>query len=106
MKLYERDLKIYAESFGANIYHYQDYNGKEIDTVIEFNDGRWCAIEIKLGANQIESAASNLKAIYKDMEKDSKAILTSMMCIVCGLSNAAYQREDGIYVVPITVLKN
>lgn len=49
--LCERDLKIYAESFGANIYHYQDYNGREIDTIIELNDGRWCAVEIKLGAN-------------------------------------------------------
>ena len=104
--LCEHDLKIYAESFGANVYHYQDYNGKEIDTVIELADGRWCAIEIKLGANQIESAADNLKSIYKSMQKDPKAILPSTMCIICGLSNAAYQREDGIYVIPITALKN
>ncbi len=27
------------------------------------------------------------------------------MIIVCGLSNAAYQREDGIYVVPLTAFK-
>ena len=104
--LCERDLKIYAESFGANIYHYQDYNGKEIDTVIQLPDGKWCAIEIKLGANQIETAAENLKSIYKDMQKDPKAILPSTMCIICGLSNAAYQREDGIYVIPLTALKN
>ena len=104
--LCERDLRIYAEAFGANVYHYQDYKGKEIDTIIELNDGRWCAIEIKLGANQIESAAQNLKEIYEDMKKDPKAILPSTMCIICGLSNAAYQREDGIYVVPLTALKN
>ena len=104
--LCERDLKIYAESFGANIYHYQDYRGREIDTIIELDDGRWCAIEIKLGANQIESAAENLKLIYKEMKQDPKAILPSVMCIVCGLTNAAYQREDGIYVVPLTALKD
>lgn len=104
--LCERDLKIYAESFGAHIYHYQDYNGREIDAVIELDDGRWCAIEIKLGANQIEDAANNLKQIYKEMKKDPKAILPSVMCIVCGLSNAAYQREDGIFVVPLTALKD
>lgn len=51
--LVERDLKIYAESFGANLYHYQDYNNKEIDAVVELKDGKWCAFEIKLGANQI-----------------------------------------------------
>lgn len=104
--LCERDLKIYAESIDAHVYHYQDYKNREIDTIIELNDGRWCAIEIKLGANQIESAAENLKKIYEEMEKDPKSILPSTMIIVCGLSNAAYQREDGIYVVPLTALKD
>ena len=104
--LCERDLKIYAESMDAHVYHYQDYKNREIDTIIELNDGRWCAIEIRLGANQIESAAENLKKIYEEMEKDPKSILPSAMIIVCGLSNAAYQREDGIYVVPLTALKD
>ena len=104
--LCERDLKRYAESIDAHVYHYQDYKNREIDTIIELNDGRWCAIEIKLGANQIESAAENLKKIYEKMEKDPKSILPSAMIIVCGLSNAAYQREDGIYVVPLTALKD
>lgn len=104
--LCERDLKIYAESIDAHIYHYQDYKEREIDTIIELNDGRWCAVEIKLGANQIESAAENLKKIYKEMEQDPKSILPTAMIIICGLSNAAYQREDGIYVVPLTALKD
>lgn len=104
--LCERDLKIYAESIDAHVYHYQDYKNREIDTIIELNDGRWCAMEIKLGANQIESAAENLKKIYEKMEKDPKSISPSAMIIVCGLSNAAYQREDGIYVVPLTALKD
>ena len=104
--LCERDLKIYAESIDAHIYHYQDYKEREIDTIIELNDGRWCAVEIKLGANQIESAAENLKKIYKEMKQDPKSILPSAMIIICGLSNAAYQREDGIYVVPLTALKD
>ena len=104
--LCERDLKIYAESIDAHIYHYQDYKKREIDTIIELNDGRWCAVEIKLGANQIESAAENLKKIYKEMKQNPKSILPSAMIIICGLSNAAYQREDGIYVVPLTALKD
>ena len=40
--------------------HYQDYAGNEMDAVIELPDGRWCGIEIKLGANKIEEAAPNL----------------------------------------------
>ena len=41
--LCERDLRIYAESFNAKLYHYQDYDGDEIDAVIELNDGSWVA---------------------------------------------------------------
>ena len=70
--LCERDLKIYAESFGGKLYHYQDYLGKEIDAVIEMPDGSWGAFEIKLGANSIDEAADNLTSIKKAFEKDPK----------------------------------
>ena len=103
--LCERDLKIYAQSFGGHVYHYQDYANKKIDAVVEMPDGRWCAFEIKLGAHQIDEAVGNLISIRKSIEKDG-GLLPSAMCIICGLSNAAYQREDGIFVVPITALKN
>ena len=104
--LCERDLKIYAESFGAKLYHYQDYAGREIDAVIELTDGTWGAFEIKLGANQIDTAAANLMEIYKSIEKDRDGKLPSIMCVICGMSNAAYRRDDGVYVIPITALKN
>lgn len=103
--LVERDLKIYAESFGANLYHYQDYNNKEIDAVVELKDGKWCAFEIKLGANQIDKAATELVALRNDMEKNG-GVAPSVLCVICGLSNAAYVRPDGVFVVPITALKN
>lgn len=103
--LCERDIKIYAESFGAQVFHYQDYSNKEVDAVIELKDGRWCAIEIKLGANQIDKAAENLIELYNDIIKNGGKA-PSVMCVICGLSNAAYQRPDGVYVVPITSLKN
>ncbi len=103
--LVERDLKIYAESFGANLYHYQDYNNKEIDAVVELKDGRWCAFEIKLGANQIDKAATELVALRNDIEKNG-GVTPSVLCVICGLSNAAYVRPDGVFVVPITALKN
>ena len=102
----ERDLKIYSESFGAKLYHYQDYQGKEIDAVIELEDGTWCAFEIKLGANQIDQAAKNLLEIKKLFEKDPKGKPPVVLCVLCGMSNAAYVREDGVFVVPLTALKN
>lgn len=102
--LCERDLRIYAESFGGNLYHYQDYQNREIDAVIELNDGQWCAFEIKLGANQIDAAAENLLKIKKEFEKQGGEG-PQVLCVVCGLANAAYVREDGVIVVPITALK-
>ncbi len=99
-------MKIYAESFGAKLYHYQDYNGREIDAVVELPDSSWCAFEIKLGANQIDTAAASLLEIKREIEKEEKGRLPAVLGVVCGLANAAYQRPDGVYVIPITALKN
>ena len=101
----ERDLKVYADSFNAKCYHYQDYQDKEIDSVIELENGQWCAFEIKLGANQIEKAANDLLNLKKQIE-DENGKAPSVLCVICGLTNAAYQRPDGVYVVPITALKH
>ncbi len=103
--LVERDLRIYAESFEASLYHYQDYNNNEIDAVIELKNGNWCAFEIKLGANQIDAAARNLLDINQKI-KDENGKPASVLCVICGMSNAAYKRPDGVYVVPVTALKN
>lgn len=103
--LCERDLKIYAESFDAELYHYQDYNNNEMDAVIAMPDGKWCGFEIKLGANQIDMAAENLIKIKNEIEA-SGGIAPDSLCVICGLSNAAYQRTDGVFVVPITALRN
>lgn len=101
----ERDLKIYANSFNAKCYHYQDYQNREIDSVLELENGEWCAFEIKLGANQIDAAAKNLLNLKKDIEKENGKVPT-VLCVICGLANATYKRPDGVYVVPITALKN
>ena len=102
--LVERDLKIYADSFNAKCYHYQDYKNREIDSVIELENGEWCAFEIKLGANRIEEAADNLLKIAKELKKENGK-MPKTLCVICGLSNVAYKRPDGVYVVPITALK-
>ncbi|MDD6240076.1 MAG: DUF4143 domain-containing protein [Eubacteriales bacterium] len=103
--LVERDLLTYADSFSAKVYHYQDYENNEIDAILELQDGSWCGFEIKLGANEIEEGARNLVRINQDLlAKGGKGARS--LCVICGLSNASYRREDGVYVVPITALKD
>lgn len=102
--LCEHDLKIYAESNGGTLYHFRDDRGNEIDAVVELPDGRWGAFEIKLGVNQIDAAAEELLKIQAIMEKEATA--PSVLCVVCGMSNMAYKRKDGVFVVPITALKD
>ena len=103
--LVERDLSVYAQSFGGKLFHYQDYKGHEIDAVIELKNGDWCAFEIKLGAQRIDEGAKNLIRVCSDIEANGGKP-PKVKCVVCGLSNAAYTRPDGVLVVPITALKN
>ena len=76
-----RDLRIYAQSFSANVYHYQDYSGREIDAVVEMPCGDWCALEIKLGANQIDVAAKNLLRINEEIASE-KGKPASVLCVI------------------------
>lgn len=71
----------------------------------ELADGQWCAFEIKLGANQIDTAAENLLKIKRQIEEDPCGKPPAVLGVLCGMSNAAYRRVDGVFVVPITALK-
>ena len=103
--LCERDLRIYTDAFGGQLYHYQDYQNREVDAVIQLPGGEWCAFEIKLGANQIDEAAAVLVKLKNDIAKEPGGIPPKVRCVVCGMSNAAYKRADGVDVVPITALR-
>ena len=99
-----RDLRVYANAFGAELYHYQDYKDNEFDAVVELPDRSWCGFEVKLGAHQIDDAAANLLRINAAI-KAAGGNPASRLAVICGLSNAAYLRPDGVYAVPITMLK-
>ncbi len=104
--LCERDLRVYAAYHDGQLFHYQDYNDNEIDAVVLMPDGSWGAFEIKLGVNDVEEAAINLLAIKKRIENDPKGgTPPKVMAVICGMSNAAYLRPDGVHVLPITALR-
>lgn len=100
--LCERDLRIYIESYNGNLYHFRDNTtGLEIDSIVEMPNGDYGAIEIKLGTDKIEEAAANLLSFQEQVTKKPK-----FLCIISGLHEAIIKRPDGIYVIPITELKN
>ena len=100
--LVERDLRIYMDYLDGKIYHFRDnVSGLELDTILEFEDGEYAAVEIKLGYNEVDEAIKNLKEFYNNMIKKPK-----FMCVIVGVLEAAYKDPDtSIYVVPITALK-
>ena len=101
-----RDLSIYAQAHGGEIRHYRDKNGLECDAIVHLEDGRWGAIEIKLGGDKlIEDGAKSLTALKNKIEKKSKEPNPSFLMILTA-RGSLYQREDGIYVVPINCLKD
>jgi predicted AAA+ superfamily ATPase len=101
-----RDLRVYAESLGGEVYHYRDKSGLECDTVIHLRNGRYGLAEIKLGGEKlINEGAQNLTRLADSIDT-SKMYVPSFSMIVVGAGNYAYRREDGIYVVPIGCLKN
>ena len=101
----ERDLKVYASTFDYKCFHYQDYLGREVDSIIELDDDNWCAFEIKLGVNAIDEAATKLVQLKESIKKDGGKA-PKELCVICGMASAAYKRPDGVYVVPPTALKN
>lgn len=101
-----RDLRVYAESLGGNVYHYRDKDGLECDAVIHMRNGSYCLAEIKLGGDMlIEEGAATLKTLAAKLDT-SKMPSPSFLMVVTGMGNYAYRRKDGVLVVPITALKN
>lgn len=103
--LVERDLAVYAECMGADLMHYQDYQNREIDAVVELEDGEWAAIEIKLGARQEDSAAKGLIELRDAIAAEKHGKPPKSLIVIVGHSGAAYRRNDGVIVCPISFLK-
>lgn len=97
-----RDLRIYAESLGGRVAHYRDKTGLEADAIIELGDGRWAAIEVKMGAAEIEKAAQNLLKLESRINTELMGPPSFLAVITAG--ETAYTRADGIHVFPLGVL--
>lgn len=100
-----RDLSIYANAIGGTVTHYRDNTGLECDAVVHLEDGRWGAIEIKLGGDElIKHGAQSLKNLRDKITSISEERAPSFLMVLTAVGSA-YRREDGVYVAPINLLK-
>jgi len=99
-----RDLKIYVQNYGGEVSFYRDEKDNEIDVIIRMNNGKWAAVEIKLGAGYIDGAAKNLLN-FKEKVDTNLCGEPAFLMVLTG-TNYSYKREDGVYVVSIGTLKN
>lgn len=100
-----RDLKIYADKLYGDVYHYRDKNGLEIDAIIHLDNGKWAAFEIKLhDSDRIEEGAINLLKFASLIDEQKMKKPEFLMVITA--TEYAYQREDGVWIVPLACLKD
>ena len=100
-----RDLKTYADKLGGEVYHYRDRNGLEADAIIYLENGKWAAFEVKLhDSDRIEEGAINLLKLAKLIDEQKMKKPAFLMVITA--TEYAYQREDGVWIVPLACLRD
>ncbi len=97
-----RDLRVLAEPLNGQLRHYRDSYGLEVDSVVQLNDGRWAAFEIKLGHGRIDEGAANLLRFAGTV--DTSRIGEPQMLGVITSTGYGYRRPDGVAVIPIGAL--
>ena len=97
-----RDLRAYIQFLDGDLFHYRDKNGLEADAVIHLHNGRWAAIEVKLGDSWIDDAAANLLKLRDKVNTDAMGEPAFLAVITA--TRYAYTRPDGVHVIPITLL--
>lgn len=99
------DLRVYADAIGARVYKYRDSKKREADAVLQFADGSWALIEVKLGGeDDIRKAADNLLKIADDIDRERTGKPAFLMVVT--KNKVAYRMENGVYVVPLCCLKD
>ena len=99
-----RDLRVYAEAGGCSpISYYKDDSGLEVDAVVQRRDGAWMAVEVKLGGERLVEAGAEALLTLRD-RVDDRWIGEPSRLLVVTATGYAYDRPDGVSVVPITDL--
>ncbi|MDE2943261.1 MAG: DUF4143 domain-containing protein [Gemmatimonadota bacterium] len=97
-----RDLRVYAQAADADVFHYREKAGLEVDAIIQCNDGRWAAFEVKLGEGRVDEAADNLLRLARKVDPERMGKPAALGVIVS--SGYGYTREDRVSVIPVGAL--
>lgn len=98
-----RDLLVYTEALGGDLYFCRDRDGLEADAIVQAPDGSWTALEIKLGHNQADQAAKNLLALKRKIV-NAGGEEPAFLAVLEGIGKFGTTRDDGVFVIPITTL--
>lgn len=98
-----RDLRVYLQNAGGRLMHYRDSENLEVDVILEMEDERWAAIEVKLGIGQIDDGAKTLLKFFQKIDTTRCGEPTFLAVITA--TGSGYRRDDGVYVLPIGTLK-
>ena len=98
-----RDLRIYGQANNFDLSHYRDSDGLEVDVIIKHPDGRWIAVEVKLGSKKgIDEGIRALHRLQNRVDPDRSGKPSRLVIITA--SGYGYEHEDGVSIVPITAL--
>ena len=97
-----RDLRVYAQAADAEVFHYREKGGLEVDAIVQSDAGPWAAFEIKLGEGRADGAARNLLRLARRVDPERMGEPRALGVIVS--SGYGYTREDGVQVIPIGAL--
>lgn len=99
-----RDLRIYAQAADAEVFAFRDAAGSEADAIVDAGDGRWVAVEVKLGGSeQIEQAARSLLNVHGKVDK-AKMGQAAKLIVITAADSYSYERPDGVTVAPLFAL--
>ncbi|HEX7004717.1 MAG TPA: DUF4143 domain-containing protein [Trueperaceae bacterium] len=99
--LVTQSLRVYSQRNEANVYHLRTKNGDhEIDLIVERDDGRVIAIEVKLSPLVRDEDVRHLTWLR---DRIGNRLLDSL---VVTPGKDAYRRSDGIAVVPAALLNS
>lgn len=101
-----RDLKVYAESLNGKVYHFRDKTGLECDAVVHLRNGHYGLIEVKLGGDDaITEGIETLQSLAGKIDT-TKMKKPSFLMVLTAVGSYAYRNEQGVYIVPISCLKD